>query len=58
MTEPTASGITLVHAATKIILAHLPSQGPWQVQVINNMRLSGAGGLPKEKLFLLQRRTA
>lgn len=58
VTEPTASGITLVHAATKVILVHLLSQCPWQMQVINNMRLSGAGGLLKEKLFLLQRRTA
>lgn len=55
-TEPIANEISLVQGETKIILVHLLSQGPGQMQVINNMELSGAGDPFKEKLFWLERR--
>lgn len=55
-TEPIANEINLVQAETKIILVHLLSQGPGQMQMINNMEPCGPGDPFKEKLFWLEGR--
>lgn len=55
-TEPIANAISIVQAETKIILVHLLSQTPGQMQVINSIELFGAGDPFKEKLFWLERR--